>query len=244
MALTLAGTTLACRYAAKELRSLGIPVTEPLDPAAGQVLLDVPGFSPGGMLRDGSPPDFSDFGDDTIFYGGNLHHPSLDRFQKVDFLRDPMYLAQNAAITARCAAALCAPSVDHRWCGCPVLIIGWGRIGKCLGQQLRELGADVTVAARKEADRAMLRALGYHSAGCEYLSEIAGHYRVILNTAPAPILGAEALDPLTGCVLMDLASSPGLEGSRVIRARGLPGKYAPEASGTLIAETWLRLRKE
>jgi hypothetical protein len=42
-------------------------------------------------------------------------------------------------------------------------------------------------------------------------------------------------------VKIELASSPGLEGDDVIEALGLPGKYAPETSGKLIARTILRL---
>ena len=47
-------------------------------------------------------------------------------------------------------------------------------------------------------------------------------------------------------LLMDLASLRGIEGDRVIWARGLPGKDAPESSGALIAKTVIRLleRKE
>ena len=43
---------------------------------------------------------------------------------------------------------------------------------------------------------------------------------------------------------IDLASEPGMQGKSVIPARGLPGKYAPESSGKLIADTILRVLKE
>ena len=45
-------------------------------------------------------------------------------------------------------------------------------------------------------------------------------------------------------VLMDLASSPGIDGENVLWARGLPGKIAPESSGELIAKTVMRLWEE
>ena len=44
-----------------------------------------------------------------------------------------------------------------------------------------------------------------------------------------------------GAIAMELASSPGMSGDHIISARGLPGKYAPEESGKLIAETFIRL---
>ena len=48
----------------------------------------------------------------------------------------------------------------NRLADCKVLVIGWGRIGKCLAALLKGLEADVTVVARKETDRAILHALG------------------------------------------------------------------------------------
>lgn len=43
---------------------------------------------------------------------------------------------------------------------------------------------------------------------------------------------------------IDLASKPGIGGTDVLWARGLPGKFAPESAGKLIAQTILRLLKE
>lgn len=119
-------------------------------------------------------------------------------------------------------------------------MIGWGRIGKCLGKLLGSMGADVTVAARKESDRAMVNALGY---GATDLSRaVPSRFRLIFNTAPAPVLSAQQLQTCPrNCVKIDLASSRGLEGDDVIWARGLPGKMLPESSGKLIADTVLRL---
>ena len=75
----------------------------------------------------------------------------------IDLLKDPFYLAENAAITARCAISL----IDMELKGLSVLVLGWGRIGKCLGKFLTEAGAEVTIAARKAEDVAMIRALGH-----------------------------------------------------------------------------------
>ena len=146
----------------------------------------------------------------------------------IDLLKDPDYVAENAYITAHCATKLLMEKLCRPLRGCPILVIGWGRIGKCLASMLRALEADVTVAARKESDRAMLKALGYRAVSTEALCPRG--YRGILNTAPAMLLPDDA-----DCIQIELASSPGLGGSKVISARGLPGKMAPEASGELIA---------
>ena len=122
---------------------------------------------------------------------------------------------------------------------CPVLIIGWGRIGKCLAHLLRNLSCNVTVAARKVSDQAMLQALGYQSTSP---SDIDPHnYRLIYNTVPVLLLPQCPGNALK----IDLASERGIESADVIWARGLPGKYAPKSSGELIANTIIQIfRKE
>ena len=103
---------------------------------------------------------------------------------------------------------------------------------------LAALGAEVTVAVRKEKDRAMAQALGY---GVTDLNGGLSRYRIIFNTAPAPVF-TEA--QLPNCIKIDRASKKGLAGDDVIWARGLPGKMLPESSGRLIAKTILRLTGE
>ena len=69
-------------------------------------------------------------------------------------------------------------------------------------------------------------------------------FDIIINTAPAPVMDQQEARP--DALLVDLASIKGITGDRVIWARGLPNKDAPDASGILIAKTALRyaLRKE
>ena len=176
---------------------------------------------------------------DTVIIGGNLNTGIYKDRKCIDLLQDPFYLAENAKITAYCAVKYALDRLPVILDGCPVLIVGWGRIGKCLGQLLGKMGAEVTVYARKEADRAALVSLGYQTiASLENLEK----FRVIFNTAPFMLLPKGTLQE--DQIKIDLASKPGIEGDDVIWARGLPGKDAPESSGKLIAETIERLRKE
>lgn len=243
-----AGGTPAADYAFRCLEERGVPVTKDLSPAGRHLLLDCPSFREDGQLRCGG--DVSDIlqklpADVTVF-GGNLNHPKLGDQKTVDFLKDFNYLAENAYITAECALDVTVPRFSGLLRGCPVLIIGWGRIGKCLGRLLRALDADVTVAARKESDRAMLRALGYRAADPTSLTELLPRFRLIYNTAPEPVLCREQTALCSpDCLKIELASQPGMEGEGILIARGLPGVHRPEASGQLIAKTMLRyLNKE
>lgn len=226
----------AIRFAGQYLSSLGLPVTDSPGPEAAHLLLPVPSFPAGdGYLEH----ILSDVPETITISGGNLDIPALKNYRTVDFLQDPRYLADNAAITADCALEIVENNLGAPLTDCPVLVLGWGRIGKCLGRLLQDKGADVTIAARKEGDLAMIHALGCHSIPISQVGPELEHYRVILNTVPEMILPAMHCRP--DCIAVELASRPGMAGCPIISARGLPGKMAPAASGKLIAETFIRL---
>ncbi len=220
--------------ALKRLQELGCQVSEAPGPQVTHALLPIPNPVDWQPLLEGL--------EETVtVVGGNLPQEIWERFDAMDLLRDEYYLAQNAAITADCAVQVARNHLPVVLQGCPVLILGWGRIGKCLAQLLRASGARVTVAARKETDLAMLQALGYEAEQISLLRRGLGKYRVIFNTAPQPVLSREQMGFCTpDCVKIELASQPGMAGEDVISARGLPGKMAPESAGLLIARTVLR----
>ena len=174
---------------------------------------------------------------DQTVIGGNLDFLN-ERVERLDLLKDPYYLATNAAITAEAALGLILKELHCEVTQANILILGWGRIGKCLTHQLHHLNANVTVYARKDTDRAMLRALGYRYITREELGRSLGRYHCIVNTAPAPILSPEEGRTMRRNALkLELASGMQLPGDDVIAAHGLPGKYKPDAAGVLIAKT-------
>lgn len=237
-----AGTTAAAQFAKKHLQQKGCRFTNTPDLSVTHLLLDVPAFTPDGNLRDGGNIQklLSCLSPDVKIFGGFLHYGPLENYNKTDLLEDAGYVAENARITAYCAVALAAEKLPVTFYECPVLIIGWGRIGKCLARLLQAMGARVSVYARKEADRAMLAALGYDTADLGY--GLCRH-RVIFNTAPFMVLPKEnAAYCSDDCLKIELASLPGIEAEDVIPAGGLPNKLAPESSGALIARTILRLK--
>ena len=240
------GTTAACAQAAAFLSDAGLKLVDHPTPEVTHLLLDVPSFVSDGSLRGGGvlrevlerlPPR-------VTVIGGKLSHPDLQAHPVIDLLNDEEYLARNAAITAHCALEIAASALETTFRETPALIIGWGRIGKCLVCQLSELHCPLTVAVRNPKDRAMLKALGVHAVEISEILGLLPRIRLLINTAPAPILTGNILDVYSKCVKLDLASAPGLTGTGVICARGLPGRYAPESSGRLIAETILKTLKE
>lgn len=232
-----AGNTAALKHAASALWALGWEY----DASAKNLLLPVPSFdSEGRIIGGGRIEDI--LSEDMTVIGGNLQNKKLKAHRYFDLLQDEYYLAENAAITAYCGLKYAENALSVILRDCPVLVIGWGRIGKCLADLLHRIGADVHVYARKAQDRAMLSALGYSAIDGLRNKELLKKYHVIYNTVPSLVLTAEYLPKRA--VLIDLASVKGIEHNDVVWARGLPNKDAPESSGLLIAKTVDRLGKE
>ena len=235
-----AGSSRALYYAAAFLMEEGAIFLPCPDHTVTHLLLPIPSFEADGSIKGGG--DLTEIlarlPKTVTVIGGNLKRPELAEYETLDLLEDPWYLARNASITAHCALELALAKLPITLEKCPVLIVGWGRIGKCLAKLLHGLGACVTVAARKESRRVMIDALGYQS--CAIKDIRTEKYRLIINTVPAMVLPAAPGTALK----MDLASVPGIGGKDVMQARGLPGKLAPESSGTLIAQTIMQWIKE
>ena len=223
-----ANDTPVLRAAAEALKSRGYSVVNRPCDSVTHVLYPVPTktFDPELLPQ-------------ATIIGGNL--PEIPGRRTIDLLKNPYYLADNAAITAYCTLGLLMERLPVVLRGCKILILGWGRIAKCLSALLWAVEADITVAARRPEDRAMAHALGYRVLDIEGLGPELNDYRVICSTPPEVVLNEEQLSHCRDyCLKIDLASCPGLLGSDVIRARGLPGIRAPESSGRLIAKTIVR----
>ena len=238
------GSTAACGYAADFLRKSGESIVDHPTPEATHLLLDIPSFDSAGAVRGGGSirQILERLPSGITVIGGNLNHPELIHYKRIDLLADEVYLAKNADITAYCAVSLALPMLSITLRDAPVLILGWGRIGKCLARLLRALEADVTVAVRKETDRAMLQGLHYQTIDFQDIKHCIKKFRLIFNTVPHMVLEGRLPD---SCIAIELASKPGIDDPKVVNGRGLPGIHAPESSGRLIADTILsKLKKE
>lgn len=230
-----AGDTDALRYARNRLQQWGYAISPVPTEQVTHLLLPVPSFESPGILKGGA--SLSDIlktlPENITILGGGL--PALP-YRYADFLKDEFYLTENAAITAHCAVKLVQQKYSGVLKDVPVLIIGWGRIGKQLVPLLNATGAIVTVAVRKKRDVEALQSIHCNATLISHLCP--KQYRIILNTAPALILQEKDAQP--DALLIDLASVQGIQGNRVLWARGLPNKDAPQISGNLIAKTALR----
>ena len=89
--------TEAIRRAGDHLCEAGFHVTRTPAPDISHVLLPVPSFSAGDEYL---AHFLADLPDNVIISGGNLSSPLLEGYATIDFLKDPYYLAENAAVSA------------------------------------------------------------------------------------------------------------------------------------------------
>lgn len=160
---------------------------------------------------------------------------------------------KNAVPTAEGAIQIAMEELPTTLFGARVLVIGFGRIGKLLAHRLKGLGARVTVSARSYQDLAWIEAYGFCAERTDQLEGWLCSYDLIINTAPAPVLGEALLEDLSpDCLVIDLASRPGgvdfesaaALGIKVIWALSLPGKVAPVTSGRIIRDTVYHILQE
>lgn len=171
-----------------------------------------------------------------VICGGML--PEEDE-RYFDYYDEPMML-RNADVTAEAALMLAGNSIGGCLNGAHAVIVGYGRIGKRLAAKARALGCNVTVAARKERDHALICMCGHRAVCFDKLADVLECADFVCNTVPAEVFCENMLTRMPAHVpLIDLADS--IPSPRAIRANGLPGTYAPEAAGKILAESVRRI---
>lgn len=193
--------------------------------------------------------------DGAVVIGGRLPSAFCDRLRErgikyFDYFESEAFQIKNAYTTAEAALFIAMEKLERTVRGSDLAITGYGRIAKQLAALLVSLGGRVTVCARKESDLvwaelAGCRTLHISAEDKSTLAPLLCGYDVIFNTVPHLLFDSDALRGLEKkTLLIELASSPGgidvlaakQLGSRVLWAASLPGKYAPESAGELIAD--------
>lgn len=183
-------------------------------------------------------------------FGGGISEEIAAAFARrnvraFDYLTREELAVRNAVPTAEGALQLAMEELPVTIDGASCLVTGYGRIAKVLSSMLVSLGATVTVAARKCADRAWARVQGCRAVHTDELAQLPP-FDVIFNTVPTLLLDRRVLtgiDPHT--LLIDLASRPGgIDFNaaadlhlKTIWALSLPGRVAPKTAADIIRST-------
>lgn len=182
-----------------------------------------------------------------------LDHCAARTIHCVDLMERNEVAIQNAVATAEATVAELIARGAANLHGACVLVLGFGRCAQVLAQKLRGLDTRVTVCARAAGPRAMARALGYDAVSFEELTPYLPRFAYVVNTVPAMVLARTALELLPrDAVVVDIASAPGgidFEAARSLGLNaalcpGLPGRYAPKASGEILAQAVLDILLE
>ncbi len=170
-----------------------------------------------------------------------------------DYNEREEFTVANAYLTAESAIGIAMNELNVSLKGMKVLVIGYGRIGKCLCHLLKALGAEVYASARKRRDFEWIRAYGYSSVDTSVIEDVFSDCKLIFNTVPHAVLDDGKLFLVDKeCMIIDLASKPGgvdfdsakNNGIKVIWALALPGKKLYKSAGRVEAEAILGILED
>ena len=174
-------------------------------------------------------------------------------FRLIEYGNIPSFVEENGAITAEGALQIAMRHRLRTLRGSDVLVIGYGGIGKPLSAMLKSLGADVSVAVRREEQLWILKGEGYRPVLSKDLLQFAGEYDVIFNTAPQLLLTRPVLEQMSpGVLIVDLASRPGgvdwktareME-LKAVHALALPGQLTPVSGAIAIQHAIYQICEE
>lgn len=170
-------------------------------------------------------------------------------WESYDFAADEALTVRNAHLTAEGALSLFMNEKDTAVLGSRILVTGSGRVAKCVCRAFSSLGANVTMMARSKGNLAWAELSGWGTVDLKdehaHQDTLASDHDAIINTVPIRLLTGAALNAVpSGTLVIDLASAPygvdigeaSARGVNVIRAGGVPGKYAPASAAALIAD--------
>lgn len=161
----------------------------------------------------------------------------------INMLNDETFLFKNAYVTAEGALSYIIMNTPTTLHNMPILVMGYGRVGKSVVKMLRDNYASVSVATDdpNEAAQASICAVKVYST--DEITEKLNDYAAIVNTIPKLLLKGERIELVSkDCFILDLASKPGgvdfdyakSIGINCMHALGVPGKIAPKTAAFYI----------
>ncbi|WP_408011015.1 dipicolinic acid synthetase subunit A [Pseudalkalibacillus sp. A8] len=131
-----------------------------------------------------------------------------------------------------------------------LVVLGFGRVGFSVARTFANLGANVSVGARRSEHIARITEMGFKPFYLDDLENEVESIDVCINTIPAPIITSNVISKMPShTLIIDLASKPGgtdfrfaeKRGIKALLAPGLPGIVAPKTAGKIIANVLTQL---
>ncbi len=189
-------------------------------------------------------------GNDRLYIGGRIGKEFAQYRKKhtiIDYTECEDFKIRNAVPSAEAAVMLAIENTSFTIFGSDCLVCGYGKIGAYLSKLLNSMGANVTVAARRSASRALAETEGSRAVGFDKISKL--NPDIIFNTVPFPVITNSVLQKISPHIIIDLASANGgtdfdaakKYGIKTLHALALPGKFSPESSAKITADTIISL---
>lgn len=162
-----------------------------------------------------------------------------------NLLSDETFIVKNAYLTAEGALGYIIFNTKATLRQMPVIVLGYGRVGKSVTKLLKDNYAVVSVATDNSAEFAIASIYSEDVYTLKSFKEHINNFSAIINTVPKLIIEGETLKLINkDCFILDLASKPGgidFEAAEklelnVMHALGIPGKVAPETAGLYIKD--------
>ena len=160
-----------------------------------------------------------------------------------DFMQMQEVVEGNARITAEATIAEVLLRSFRSICEQTILVTGYGCCGSRIAKVFHALGAEVIVAARREAVRIQVEEDGYQSIDFSEINNVSNRVDTVINTVPAVVITEEIIENMRkDSLIVDIASSPGgtdFEAAKrheipAYPALGLPGIYTTMSSAELL----------
>lgn len=230
------------------------------------VLLPLPSLRGGRIAFSEEEIPFSEFlsliRPGTVLLCGMLPKERCDEAEEkgitvYDYYDSEEVKRRNAVLTAEGALSIAMQELPIALAEVRAAVVGCGRIGNELCKMLRAMGARVTAVARRAESLTAAGTLGCETVlmDADALRSLTRGYDVVFTTVPSRIFtaeilwGAGLLSYGRKTLYVDLSSSPGSfdpaaareYGIRLLWALSLPGKYAPDSAGGVLADRILSL---
>lgn len=144
---------------------------------------------------------------DAILFGGKVDDKNLPI---IDYLEREEFAVLNAVASAEGSIEIAMRETQHTISNSNCLILGYGRIAKCILKILCAMGANTTVIARKKSDLAWAQINGAKAFDFSFKEQLLKDADIIFNTIPKLVLDDKALSKIAPKkLIIDVSSKPG-----------------------------------